>query len=36
MNALFAEQRKHEKMGVVEGWNSMLGCLAQHLLEAKG
>ena len=25
------ERRKHEKMGVVAGWNSSLDCLAEHL-----
>lgn len=30
------EKRKHEKMGVVDGWNSMLDCLAEYLLETKG
>lgn len=25
------ERRKHEEMGVVEGFNSMLDCLAEHL-----
>lgn len=30
------EKRKHEQMGVVEGWNSMLDCLADYLAEQKG
>jgi uncharacterized protein YndB with AHSA1/START domain len=29
------EKRKHEKMGVVGGWNSMLDCLDEHLATLK-
>jgi uncharacterized protein YndB with AHSA1/START domain len=25
------DREKHEKMGVVEGWHSMIDCLAEHL-----
>ena len=29
------EKRKHEKMGVVAGWNSQLDCLEEHLASLK-
>jgi uncharacterized protein YndB with AHSA1/START domain len=31
LHPTFEERRKHEEMGVIDGWNSTLDCLAEHL-----